>query len=53
MDEMELTEMELMEFNLIHVTSYQQYWLTVHEAVSTVMCSRRWEKESPETCRAD
>jgi hypothetical protein len=33
MDEMELT------FHFIHDTNQQQYWLTIPEAVSTVICS--------------
>ena len=30
----------------------QQYWLTIPEAVCTVMCSWWWVEELPETCRA-
>jgi len=37
---------------ILHGSSYQQYWLTIHEAVCTVMCSWWWAEEPPETCRA-
>ena len=33
-------------------SSYQQYWLTIPEAVCKVMCSWWWAKKPPETCRA-
>jgi hypothetical protein len=46
MDEMELRcwlvswmDWNSKEFHLIHDTSQQQYWLTIPEAVSTVMSS--------------
>jgi hypothetical protein len=45
-DTMELT------FHLSHHTSLQEYWLTIPEAESTVMCSWWWAEEPPETCRA-
>ena len=38
--------------HLIHDTSKQQYWLTVPEALCTVMCSWWWAEEPPETCSA-
>ena len=44
-------EMEL-EFHLIHDSSKQQYWLTLHEAVCIVVCSWWWEEKPPETCTA-
>jgi hypothetical protein len=31
---------------------FRQYWLTIPEAVCTVMCSWWWAEESLETCRA-
>ena len=40
------------EFHLIHDSSKQQYWLTIPEAVCTVMCSWWWAEEPPEICRA-
>jgi hypothetical protein len=40
-----------MEFHLFHGSSYEQYWLTVPEAVCTVMCSWWWEEEPSETYR--
>ena len=40
------------EFHLIHDSSKQQYWLTIPEAVCTVMCSWWWAEEPAETCRA-
>ena len=39
-------------FHLIHDRSKQQYWLTILEAVCTVVCSWWWAEEPPETCRA-
>ena len=36
--------------HLIHDSSKQQYWLTIPEAVCTVMCSWWWAEEPPETC---
>jgi len=38
-------------FHLIHDNSWQQYWLTIPEAVCTLMCSWWWAEEPPETCR--
>ena len=32
--------------------SQKQYWLTIPEAVCTVMCSWWWAEEAPETCTA-
>ena len=46
MDEMEF------QFHLIHGSSKQQYWLTIPEAVCTVVCSWWWVEEPPDTCRA-
>ena len=43
MDEME-------RGHLIHDSSQQQYWLTIPEAVCTVMCAWWWMEELPETC---
>ena len=43
-------EMELHELNPIYDSSQQQYWLTIPEAVCTVMCSWWWAEEPPETC---
>jgi len=33
-------------------SSYQQYWLTIPEAVCTVVCSWWWAEEPTETCTA-
>ena len=41
-----------MEFHLIHDSSKQQDWLTIPDAVCTVMSSWWWAEEPPETCRA-
>ena len=37
--------------HLIHANSKQQYWLTIPEAVCTVLCSWWLAEEPPETCR--
>jgi len=37
---------------VIHDSSKQQFWLTIPEAVCTVMCSWWWAEEPPETCTA-
>jgi len=34
-------------YHLIHGSSKQQYWLTIPEAVCTVMCSWWWVEELP------
>ena len=39
-------------FHLIHDSSKQQYWLTIPEAVCTVLCSWWWAEEPPATCTA-
>jgi hypothetical protein len=40
------------KFHVLHGSSWQQYSLTIPEAVFTVMCSWWQEEEPPETCRA-
>ena len=37
---------------LLLACSKQHYWLTISEAVCTVLCSWWWAEEPPETCRA-
>jgi hypothetical protein len=38
--------------HLLYGSAWQQYWLTIHEAVCKVMCSWWWAEKPPETCRA-
>jgi hypothetical protein len=46
-----LSWMRWNEFLLVHDSSKQQYWLTIPEALCTIVCSWWWAEEPLETCR--